>query len=69
MASLETKRDIARFLSLEGIMATPAVADGLLFELRNLTHHEEKVRYMHKFIALFKEHQALTGGRSSGAIR
>ena len=59
-ASLETKKDIARFFSVTGLRVAPNAADGLLAELRKFQHHEEKLRFMHKFMALFKEYQALT---------
>ena len=38
----------------------PNAADGLLAELRKYRHHEEKVRFMEKFVNLYKEFQALT---------
>ena len=57
MASLESKKDIARYFSMSGLRVAPDAADGLLAELRRFQHHEEKVRYMEKFVNLFKEFQ------------
>ena len=34
MASLENKKDIARFFSMSGLRVAPNAADGLLAELR-----------------------------------
>ena len=59
-ASLESKKDIARFFSMTGLRVAPEAADGLLAELRKFQHHEEKVRYMEKFVSLFKEFQQFT---------
>ena len=58
--SLESKKDIARFFSMSGLRVAPNAADGLLAELRKYYHHDEKLRYMDKFVSLFKEFQALT---------
>ena len=67
--SLETKKDIARFFSMSGLRVAPDAADGLLAELRRLQHHDEKQRYMDKFVHLFKEFQQLTSksAQSAGA--
>ena len=54
-ASLESKKDIARFFSLAGLRVAPNAADGLLAELRRYQHHDEKLRFMDKFVSLFKE--------------
>ena len=53
--SLESKKDIARYFSISGLRVAPNAADGLLAELRKYQHHDEKLRYMDKFVALFKE--------------
>lgn len=53
--SLETKKDIARFFGNTGLRVAPNAADGLLAELRSYQHHDEKLRYMEKFVMLFKE--------------
>ena len=66
-ASLESKKDIARFFSLAGLRVAPNAADGLLAELRRYQHHEEKLRFMDKFVSLFKEFQALTAKSGSAA--
>ena len=59
-ASLESKKDIARFFSVTGLRVAPNAADGLLAELRKFQLHDEKLKYMKKFVTLFKEYQALT---------
>ncbi len=59
-ASLESKKDIARFFGMTGMRVAPNAADGLLAELRKYQHHDEKLRYMEKFVSLFKEFSQLT---------
>ena len=56
-SSLEGLRDVARYFSLSGITMTPDAADGILGELIKLKHHDYKVRYVEKFLSLFKEWQ------------
>ena len=58
--NLETKKDIARYFSMSGLRVAPNAADGLLAELRKYQHHDEKLRFMDKFVSLFKEFQTLT---------
>ena len=52
-------RDIARYFSLSGVTIAPDAAEGILGDLIRLKHHDYKVRYVEKFLSLFKEWQAL----------
>ena len=54
-SSLESMRDIARYFSMSGVSMAPDAAEGILGDLMALKHHDYKVRYVEKFLSLFKE--------------
>ena len=64
---LNSKRDLARYFTLSGIVVRPEATETLLQNLIKIPYSDAKQRYVDRFVATFKEYVVLNTKSAAAA--
>ena len=56
MSDFNSKREIARYFTLNGVTVRPEAADSIYVKLSTMTHSAERKNYVDRFLQVYKEH-------------